>query len=223
MDIVFISYQETNAEENWQQLVSRFSQAKRVHGVKGVAQAHHAASELSRSEFFFVVDGDNKIQPDFHFEPPASKLRSDTLYVWRCLNPANDLVYGFGAVKLYNKTLIQNRYTPAIVDLATTISENYSIVPVVASQTHFFSSPREAWRGAFRECAKLASGQIHRQKQKETEIRLHQWCEKINPVPNADYVLKGARQGMSYGLSGQSMLAVNDFDWLNRQFDQQTL
>ena len=39
-DIVFISYQEPNADENYNKLLKRFPLAKRVHGVKGIHQAH---------------------------------------------------------------------------------------------------------------------------------------------------------------------------------------
>ena len=43
-DIVFISYQEINAEENWHRLKSRFPMTKRVHGVKGIHNAHIEAA-----------------------------------------------------------------------------------------------------------------------------------------------------------------------------------
>ena len=43
-DVVFISYQEPNAEENWQALKQRVPVAKRVHGVKGIHNAHVKAA-----------------------------------------------------------------------------------------------------------------------------------------------------------------------------------
>ena len=36
-DIIFMSYQEPNADENWQRLVDKFPWARRVHGVKGLS------------------------------------------------------------------------------------------------------------------------------------------------------------------------------------------
>ena len=44
-DIVFISYQEPNADENYDKLKERFPLAKRVHGVKGIHQAHIEAAK----------------------------------------------------------------------------------------------------------------------------------------------------------------------------------
>jgi hypothetical protein len=136
-DILFISYRESNADENWAALKERFPGAKRVHGVRGIAEAHRRAAELSSTEHFFVVDGDNRILPSFDFSPPQGGLRTDTLYVWRCLNPINDLCYGFGAVKLYNKGLIERRQAKTYVDLATSVAERYQIIPIVASETYF--------------------------------------------------------------------------------------
>ena len=57
--------------------------------------------------FFFVVDGDNRIRPDFNFEVDDFELKQDSIYVYRCVNPANGLSYGFGAVKSTIKALLQ--------------------------------------------------------------------------------------------------------------------
>lgn len=217
-----MSYSESNADENWRELKTRFPQAKRVHGVKGIANAHKAASQASETEFFFVVDGDNKILPDFQFSTDGLALNTDTIYVWRCRNPVNDLVYGYGAVKLYNKQLLRHRYENRFVDLASTVTEKYHIVNEVASETHFHGTPEEAWRGAFRECAKLASQKIHRQKSDETLERLNTWCEQAGYVPNSQWVLLGARQGREFGEkvlnSHDSLKKINDFGWLHEQF-----
>ena len=48
-DMVFISYQEPNADENWDKLKSRFPLARRVHGVKGIHQAHIEAAKKSHT------------------------------------------------------------------------------------------------------------------------------------------------------------------------------
>ena len=44
-EIFFISYQEPNADENWAKLKSKFPIAQRIHGVKGIHQAHIAAAK----------------------------------------------------------------------------------------------------------------------------------------------------------------------------------
>jgi hypothetical protein len=67
-DIVFISYNEPNADENFAKLIERFPRAKRVHGVKGIHQAHIAAAKLSTTPMFWVVDGDAIVEDNFKFK-----------------------------------------------------------------------------------------------------------------------------------------------------------
>lgn len=220
LDIVFISYNESNAEENWQELKARFPRAKRVHGVKGIREAHQQAAAISESHFFYVVDGDNKICKDFDFESPKD-LKDKALYVYRCRNPLNNLVYGYGAIKIYNKQLLENRKNKQYIDLATSVSEHYIILSEVASETHFFNTPEEAWRGAFRECFKLASQCIDRQDSQQTHQRLQRWCAFESSLKNSDWALLGARQGHEIALSQyREACNINDFQWLHQYFEQ---
>ena len=64
-DIVYLSYDEPNAEQNYADLCKKVPWAKRVHGVKGSDSAHKAAAEQSETERFVTVDGDNRISDDF--------------------------------------------------------------------------------------------------------------------------------------------------------------
>ena len=64
-DIIYLSYDEPNAEKNYADLCKKIPWAKRVHGVKGSDAAHKACAELSESDRFITVDGDNIINPDF--------------------------------------------------------------------------------------------------------------------------------------------------------------
>jgi hypothetical protein len=57
-DIVFISYEESNANHNWQLLKDRFPLAKRLHGVTGLHQAHITAAHMVDTDMFYCVDGD---------------------------------------------------------------------------------------------------------------------------------------------------------------------
>lgn len=216
-DIIFLSFDESNGDKNWLELKSRFPRAKRVHGVRGIGRAHREAARRSETPFFFIVDGDNRISEGFSFEAPEGSLCEKTLYVWRCHNPVNDLVYGYGAIKLYNKALLE-RPTQSFVDLATTLPTHYKVIHKVASSTHFYVTPFEAWRGAFRECAKLSSEIIRGQKSEETGKRLEQWSQTL-PVLNHDWVRVGARQGQSWGEENYENLdQINDFEWLKKTY-----
>ena len=99
-DIVMITYDELEAEQNYNDLKSRFPRAKRVHGVKGIHQAHIEAAKLCTTEMIWIVDGDAKIVDDFNFDYISPDDEKDYVKVWRSKNPVNDLEYGYGGVKL---------------------------------------------------------------------------------------------------------------------------
>src|SRR6056300_1168593 len=99
-DIVFISYKEPNAEENWKALKERFPCAQRVDGIKGIHLAHVHAARKSLTKMFWVVDGDAKVISDFDFRYTVEEYDTDTVHVFQSMNPINGLVYGYGGVKL---------------------------------------------------------------------------------------------------------------------------
>ena len=49
-DIIYLSYDEPNAEENYADLLSKVPWAKRVHGVYGSDAAHKACAELCEGQ-----------------------------------------------------------------------------------------------------------------------------------------------------------------------------
>ena len=72
-DIVFISYEEPNADEVYAELKARFPMAKRVHGVEGIHQAHIAAAKKCFTKMFWVVDGDAKLKNEWQFDYIANE------------------------------------------------------------------------------------------------------------------------------------------------------
>ena len=61
-DIIYLSYDEPNAEQNYADLCKKVPWAKRVHGVEGSDAAHKACARLSETDRFITVDGDNRIK-----------------------------------------------------------------------------------------------------------------------------------------------------------------
>ncbi len=223
-DIVFISYHESNAEENYYDLYSRFNtvgvfgdRVKRVKDVKGIHNAHVAAAKLVNSNYFFVVDGDAVIVDEFDFG--YTTREKDIVHVWRSQNPINDLVYGYGGVKLLPTTLTCNMDTTTN-DMTTSISNKFKVMNEVSNITAFDTDAFSTWRSAFRECAKLSSKSIRRQKDDETESRLKTWRTVGHDRQYGDYAMAGATAGMEFGLSrGSDLRLINDFEWLREQFD----
>ena len=68
-DVIFLSYDETNADENFEQLRKNmpFPFVKRINGVEGILNGHKAAASLSNTRYFYVVDGDSWVYPEFRF------------------------------------------------------------------------------------------------------------------------------------------------------------
>jgi len=218
-DIVFISYNEPNADENWQRLASRFPLAKRVHGVKGIHRAHIMAAKKCFTHMFWVVDGDAVILDTFDFSYKTKLL--DTVHVWRSINPINDLEYGNGGVKLLPRSMTINMDVTK-PDMTTSISEKFKPVLEVSNITAFNSDPFNTWKSAFRECCKLSSKIIDRQKSDETQQRLTSWCTKGTDRIYGDYALAGAKAGALYGTNNSNnvdaLKMINDFEWLEKQY-----
>jgi hypothetical protein len=223
-DIVFISYQEPNAGQNFDNLFGRFNsvgvfgnRVKRVHGVKGIHNAHIAAATLATTNYFYVVDGDAEVAQGFKFAHTAEE--EDVVHVWRSCNPINDLSYGYGGVKLLPTSLTRNIDTTTN-DMTTSISNKFKVIEEVSNITAFNTDPFSTWRSAFRECVKLSSKTIKGQKNDETEERLRVWTTVGKDKPFGEYCIKGACAGMEFGLSdGADLKLINDFDWLKEQFN----
>lgn len=222
-DIVFLSYNEANADKHWELLKSRFPRAIRSHGVKGIVAAHQAAAAKCNTRFFWVVDADNIVEDDFDFSMtwPRANTPKDTVGVWRCRNNVNGLVYGYGGVKLLPRRRVLEM-DPSVVDFTTSIGNNFLVMKETASTTVINGNAFEAWKSGFRECAKLASSVIDRQKQDETSERLETWCT-VAEGEFAEEVLRGAQEGKAFGEFNRgdrlSLAVLNDFDWLQQKFE----
>ena len=221
-DIVFISYNETYAEDNWNLLKSRFPTAKRVDGVKGIHQAHIKAAKKCFTKMFWVVDADAQLVNDFKFDYEVDEYNLETVHVWRSRNPVNDLEYGYGGVKLLPRKLTIKMDTSK-PDMTTSISSQFKAVEHVSNVTAFNTDEFSTWRSAFRECAKLASKTIQGQIDDETEARLKVWCSVGSDKEFGRYAIDGACRGRDYGYDSRSnadsLNKINDFDWLKEQFD----
>ena len=220
-DIIFISYNEPQADENFARLKARFPYVQRVQGIKGIHQAHIAAAKKAFTKMFWVVDADAQILDTFNFDHVVSEYDLENVHVWRSMNPINDLEYGYGGVKLLPKSLTQNMDISK-PDMTTSISSLFKAMPEISNITAFNVDAFNTWKSAFRECVKLSSKTIDRQDDTDTNYRLNVWCTRGIDRQFGREAIEGAVQGKQYGLenkdNNEALKMINDFDWLRERF-----
>ena len=223
-DIFHLSYKEAFADETFNKLKEQFPWSKRVKGVKGIFNAHKKCAEQAYTEMFYVIDADADLEHGFDFTYKPSQWDTDKIHVWRCRNPVNDLIYGYGGVKLFPTRPLRDAKDWHI-DFTTSVggASKFKPMPLVSNTTRINTDPFTAWKSAFRECVKLSSKIIEGQKDNETDERLNTWCTKGKDRPYGEYAVHGAIAGRDYGLKYRENPAkldlINDFNWLQKEFD----
>ena len=224
-DIVYISYFEKFADDNFETLKTKLANRKlgRVDGVTGIHQAHIEAAKMVTTDMFWVVDADAIILDSFKFDYQVEKHNQDMVHVWRSSNPINNLVYGHGGVKLL-PTAMTLAVDVTSTDMTTSISSKFKAIPEESNITAFNTDPFSTWKSAFRECVKLSSGIICGSISAESTARLHIWCTEDNGACYGSYAIRGANAGKRYGEDNaghnQALSKINDFNWLKEQFDR---
>ena len=232
-DIVFLSFDEPNADENFEDLLRKIPWAKRVHGVKGSDTAHKACAEISETDRVVIIDGDNIVNKDFINQEVEYEVGSDmsqTVYSWVAKNHINGLVYGNGGIKCWPVKLIQSMKTHENADPLNETAQvdfcwdiNYYAQENIMSTIYNNSTPQQAWRAGFREGVKmsLASGK----RQSKTKLphshwknlnRLYIWATVGADVENGMWAIYGARQGLYKTMcTDWNFVNVRDFEYLN--------
>jgi hypothetical protein len=217
-DLFFISYHESNADENYQNLLKRFPHAKRINGIKGIQNAHRACAEQSTTEMFWTVDADTIIDQTWKFDYLPSRHDRNYIHLWYSRNPVNGLEYGYGSVKLWPKNEVLS-YNGSWLDYTTSTGKIKIIEDVIAT-TMFNSSPFEAWKSAFRECNKLMYNINCNPLDINSQLRLNRWNNTTFSVENAEWCQHGCQDAAAwYQNNNTNLKLINDFDWLKQQFN----
>ena len=229
-DIVFLSYDEPNAEKNYADLCSKLPWAKRVHGVKGSDAAHKACAAKSETEYFVTVDADNIIDPNFlkvEIDLDELGLTSEHVFSWCGKVHVNGLMYGNGGLKLWTRKFVNEMRTHENSDPTDTkglvefcfdnryyqFNENYS-----TSYTN--ETPFQAWRAGFREGVKMSLDQGAKVEDLSTiwwqnYQRLLIWSTVGADVKNGFWSILGAREGAYMtNCTDWDYSNVRDFEWL---------
>ena len=235
-DIIYLSYDEPNAEKNYADLCSKIPWAKRVHGVKGSDAAHKACAALSETEYFVTVDGDNIVDPEFinvEIDLNELGLTQDHVFSWCGKVNVNNLMYGNGGLKLWTRKFVNNMRTHENSDPSDTkglvefcfddryyqFNENYSTSVINAS-------PFQAFRAGFREGVKMSLDQGAKVSSIkdiwwQNYQRLLIWCSVGSDLENGDWAIYGAREGCYLtNCTDWDYANVRDFEYLTTQWEE---
>jgi len=236
-DIIYLSYDEPNAERNYADLCSKVPWAKRVHGVKGSDAAHKACAELSETERFITVDGDNRIREDFLNQEIDFDEHTDlqnAVISWCGKNEINGLTYGNGGIKCWPKKYVLNMRTHENADPNNQHAQvdfcwdaEYIQMNSTYSDVYNNETPAQAWREGFREGVKLSTDrgvQIPKEEFKNNHWRclhwLYIWSMIGADVENGLWAIYGAREGMYKTMcTDWDYVQVRDFEYLNEYWE----
>ena len=228
-DVVFLSYDEPNADANWADLLTKIPTAQRVHGVKGSDSAHKAVAQLATTERVIVIDADNILEGNFLHQIIELDDTIDykkRVLSWPSRNIINGLEYGNGGIKCWPRQLMLDMRTHEnATDTGPQIDFCWDIEYVELdkcySTIHNNASPRQAWRAGFREGVKLSLDQgcklNHLSDMWHGNLpRLNVWMTVGSDVPNGIWSILGARQGCYLThFTEWDYTNVNDFEYLN--------
>jgi len=223
LDIVFISNGESNAERNWQHLLSCTqhvtNRVVRVDQINGRVAAYQAALRASNTDWAFCVFAKLEVDPEFDWSWQPDRLQVDKHYIFHALNPVNGLEYGHMAMIAYHKQLVLSNDGTKGLDF--TLDQEHEVIPIRSGIARYADDPWIAWRSAFRECIKLKASLPNI----ESAYRLRRWRSQDNTNAISHWSTVGAEDAIKYydqvnGKLDQLKLTY-EWSWLTDYFKSQ--
>lgn len=221
MDIFFMSYRESNAEINWQRTLEFHPNAIRLHGIRGIDKIHLLCNQLSSTEYFWTIDGDNYLIKHLDFD--YDEIFTD-LVMFHAIDVIQEKPTLLGGLKLWktNKIINQNMSKG---DFTLNATSNKQVIDKIFSITVYNSSAFDAWKTAFRHCVKCMTVIFRsRPNAKNLDTYIQQWksCIKYTNKLNAIYAYKGYLDALEYSKiydnNLEELYKINDYDWLLNYF-----
>jgi hypothetical protein len=234
LDIVFLSYDEPNADLHYADLCNKVPWAKRVHGIKGSDEAHKEAARQSETDWVITVDADNIVDTKFfntEFDPDQKNLQ---VVSWLARNKINGLRYGNGGLKIWRKDFILNMKTHEASDsdrgqVDFCWENGYQQFKECYSETIITGSPFQAWRAGFREGVKMTlldgvkvlPDEIQERVWWHNLHRLKMWSTVGSHEENGKYAVLGARMGTwMTNCTNWNYVDVRDFEILRNIYNE---
>jgi len=239
-DIVYMSYDEPNADYNYSNLLEKAPWAKRIHGVKGFDACHKAAARESETDRFVTIDADNIVRDEFFsLELDMSKVGQHDVVSWAARNVINGLTYGNGGIKFWPKHVVENMKTHEISENTRSQTDfcwdiHYHQMNNIYSDVFANASAYQAYRGGFREGCKLGleGGTVVDARQLKAKVhsrnykRLLVWASVGADVENGLWSMYGTRLGIyltNIKRHEWDFTAVRDFEWHTHYFNNEVM
>lgn len=229
-DIIFLSYDEPNAEKNYADLLTKAPWAKRVHGVKGSDAAHKACAAQSETEYFVTVDADNIVDSKFfgvEIDLDELGLTTENVFSWCGKIHVNGLMYGNGGLKMWTRKFVNEMRTHENSDpddvrgkVEFCFDDRYYQFNENFSESFTNATPFQAWRAGFREGVKMSLDQGAKVADLKSVWwqnydRMLIWCTVGADVENGMWSVLGAREGAYMtNCTDWDYSNVRDFEWL---------
>jgi len=233
--IVFLSYDEPNADANWKTLqqTTPHQEIQRVHGVKGFDAAHKAAANAFPGEQYVItVDADSVVDPSF-FELNLPKNIGFMSYTWGGRQYTNGLMYGNGGLKLWNtehlltmKSHEESNNERDQVDFCWDETQ-YKELPGCYCNVYTNASKYQAFRVGFREGVKLSTEAGILIKPEEIKEIMHAanyqrlltWLTVGADVENGIWSIIGARSAIrQLHFNNFDHALIRDYEWFAEYF-----
>lgn len=223
--VVFLSFDEPNADANWELLksVCPHKRIARVHGVVGFDAAHKAAaSEFPSSEYIITVDADNQVDPTFFNRNAPEGMNGKVSFTWGGRQYTNGLMYGNGGLKMWSTEHLANMRSHELADKERDAVDfcwdftRYKELTGCYSNVYTNASPYQAFRVGFREGVKLSMEQGRVLKFDEWSTTMHAanyqrlltWMTIGRDVEHGAWSIYGARLAVK-------LLQYDNFDFVN--------
>jgi len=240
--VVFLSFDEPNADDNFNHLKNNHPNpalVHRVHGVKGFDAAHKAAADVAGTDRFFTVDADCFV--DHEIWKKSIDITPDIAEAtlsWSSRNIVNGLVYGNGGIKLWYTEHVKNMKSHEAAEKGDSTHnvdfcwdpEQYKQMNNTYGVVYNNATPKQAFRAGFREGVKMGLDQGNKVLPEDFKHKMYPanfarwliWMTVGRDVENGDWVIYGARLA-AYKLYIESFdhTVISDYAWFDKFWDEQ--
>jgi hypothetical protein len=179
-EVFLISFDEVDGDSNWRHLLRTVPTAIRIHGIKGAAAAYHEAASKAKNKYFYVVEGDNQLMPDFEFK----NIEDGAVHVWPNINRSGQFSSYQGCIKAFPTDKFKD-YEFCKVDTMLNIEHVPIVFEEIPASWHGFDvNSKDTIRHTIKQVLRLRTliefGNFY------SQLELNKWKEYPHSIQSAD-------------------------------------